>query len=147
MSLPNSRCQEGDMEHVPSTVLVWPVNLAVIWHFLIGACELIHILYVREEENCSNCAENIGYHHTKVCHLDNQTPQIFVLMSLRLLAAFACLQVDATYHMMCWEIQGLSFYWCLDVMPAAISFTCEVTCVLHSLRKLLVNCCFSILFY
>lgn len=130
-------------------------------HFWCGLCILllsgtlcsVHVdwyifLYVRGEENCNNCAENIGFHHTKFCHLGNQTPQIFVLMSLRLLAAFACLQVYAPYHMICWEIQCLpSFSSCLDLIPVAFSFTCEMTCVLHSLRKLVVNCCFSILFY
>ena len=71
----------------------------------------------------------------------------FLCLCLWLLAAFACLQVYATYHMIRWEIKCLpSFSSCLDVIPAAFSFTCEVTYVLH-LRKLVVNCCFSILFY
>jgi len=90
------------MEHFPSIFVVWAVYLAVIWHFLLGACGLIHIFVCKGgEENCNNCAENFGFHHTKFCHLGNQTPQIFVFMSSLLLAAFACFQVYATYHMIC----------------------------------------------
>lgn len=39
----NSRCKKDDKQ-VPyrgPTNLEWPMNLAVIWHFLVNACELI----------------------------------------------------------------------------------------------------------
>lgn len=46
---PNSRCQKGDMKQVlywGVAVLDWPANLTLIWCFLLGEYELIH-LYVR----------------------------------------------------------------------------------------------------
>lgn len=43
---PNSRCWKDDIKQIPYsvlTVLEWPVNLNIIWCFLLSTCELIHI--------------------------------------------------------------------------------------------------------
>ena len=48
---PNSRCQEDDIKQVlywGVTVLEWPVNLTLVWWFLLGACELIHLFVMRK---------------------------------------------------------------------------------------------------
>jgi len=39
------------------------MSVTVVWCFLLGACELIHIFVLRE--NCSNYVENIRHHLTK----------------------------------------------------------------------------------
>jgi len=51
--------------------LVWPMNLTVIWHFLLGACELIYI-FICKEKNCNNYPKNIGGLCTKHSCWGNQ---------------------------------------------------------------------------
>jgi len=49
------------MKRIPycgSTVLDWPVNLIIVWHFLFGTGEMIHI-FICKEKNCNNNGENI----------------------------------------------------------------------------------------
>jgi hypothetical protein len=42
------------------TILEWNVDVAVIWCFLLGACDVTDIL-ICEEKNCSTYAENTGH--------------------------------------------------------------------------------------
>ena len=49
------------------------MNLTVIWRFLFGAFELIHIS-VCKEKNCNNDAENVTNHCTKFGCLHVQAP-------------------------------------------------------------------------
>jgi hypothetical protein len=42
--------QKGDMKQDPycgPTAVQWPVSLAVIWRFLLGACEMVHIFVLK----------------------------------------------------------------------------------------------------
>lgn len=42
----SSWCQKGKMKPTPyrgATFLEWPVNLTLLWHFLLSACELIFL--------------------------------------------------------------------------------------------------------
>jgi len=51
----NSRHQMDDTKQVPHwepTVLWWPPNLVVIWHFLLGACASRHT-FLYKEISCS----------------------------------------------------------------------------------------------
>ena len=41
------------------------MNLTVIWRFLLGACELIHI-FVCEGQNCNNYSGNTKLHHKQL---------------------------------------------------------------------------------
>ena len=52
------------------------MNPILIWHFLLGAYELIYILVHKEKYN--NYAENIAHHHTKFSHPGIQAPWICV---------------------------------------------------------------------
>jgi hypothetical protein len=46
-------------------ILAWSLNLSTVWHFLLGSCELIYVLYVRKQ-TCDNYADNIRHDHTKL---------------------------------------------------------------------------------
>ena len=73
---PNLMHHQHDVKQVPywgPSILEWRVNLSVIWRFLSGACELIHIS-VCKEKNCSNDAENVRNHCTKFGCLHVHTP-------------------------------------------------------------------------
>ena len=48
------------MPHWVPTILEWLVTLTVIWHLMLGACELITILYVWRNLNCRDFAEIFG---------------------------------------------------------------------------------------
>jgi hypothetical protein len=51
------------------------MNVTAIWHFLLGACEMMQILVCRER-NSSNYAENIRCHHTKCSGLSKHMSSI-----------------------------------------------------------------------
>ena len=55
------------------------MNLTVIWRFLLGACEIIHI-FIRGGGNYHNYAENIRRHRTKFHRPGDQAPGISVLL-------------------------------------------------------------------
>jgi hypothetical protein len=40
-------CLKGDMKHVPPNTLDFPVNLTIIWCFILGVREMMQYLYVR----------------------------------------------------------------------------------------------------
>lgn len=60
-----------------------PMSATVIWCFLLGGCELIHI-FVRRE-NCSNYVENIRHHLTKFSCSENTGHHHKNLVSLKIL--------------------------------------------------------------
>jgi hypothetical protein len=53
----NSRRQVGDMKKFPhwGPTILWPVNLTVIWRFLLGAGELINMFVCKEKRLQSLC--------------------------------------------------------------------------------------------
>jgi hypothetical protein len=55
------------------TVLGWSVNVAVIWHFVLAACDLIHIFCKAKFDD--NYAEHVGPYHAKFSHLGNPGTQ------------------------------------------------------------------------
>jgi len=59
------------------------MSITVIWRFLLGACELIHIFVLRE--NCSNYVENIRHHITKFSSSENIGHNHKNLVSLKIL--------------------------------------------------------------
>jgi hypothetical protein len=59
------------------------MNLTVIWNFLVGACELIHI-FLCKGRICNKYAKNIRCHHTKFIHLgDQEVPGICAYLDYR----------------------------------------------------------------
>ena len=63
-----SRIQHHDMIEVRywgPTVLRWPVNFTVTWHFMQGACEQIYV-FVCKEKKCNHYAENMRHHCTNL---------------------------------------------------------------------------------
>jgi hypothetical protein len=53
-------------------IVTWPVNLTVIWRFLLDSCDPIHV-FVCKWMNCSNYAENIRRYRTQYSRLGGQT--------------------------------------------------------------------------
>lgn len=73
------RCQKGDRKQVAYLgpwILKWPVNLTVIWCFLPGACELMHI-FVFKERNFINNVASVSCHQPKFSDPGNQVPRFF----------------------------------------------------------------------
>lgn len=54
------RCQRGDMKPVPywgTMIMLWPMKLTIIWHFLLGASEMLH---AAGRKDCSNYTKILG---------------------------------------------------------------------------------------
>jgi hypothetical protein len=76
---PNSRRQEGDTKQVPywgRAILYWPVDVTVIWRFLLGACELIHIFVCKEKKTAIITLQILGAIVKKIGCLGNLAPGI-----------------------------------------------------------------------
>jgi hypothetical protein len=87
------------MKQVPPNTLDFPVNLTIIWCFMLSVCEMMHFLYVRGK-NSNTYTENIRFHHTKCSHLGPnllEKKTFYILASKYRLQAAHSLQFQFIY--------------------------------------------------
>jgi hypothetical protein len=106
------------MKQIPCwgpTIREWTVDITVIWCFLLGACELMHIFACKGKAERKH-AEKIRCHRTKFCRQGNLRPALYSnvpYVDLNLQTAFLMLtshNLTISYHTK--QVLPLTYNYC-----------------------------------